>query len=62
MFWLTLLLVWAAASIVVALAWGKLVSSSQDSADERPDSAPGSGLHANAEASSPDCPRRSSHR
>ena len=62
MFWLTLLLVWAAASIVVAVVWGKLVRWNQDSGDEHPDAAPGSGLDASTEVPSPDCPRRSSHR
>lgn len=60
MFWLTLLLVWAAASIVVAVAWGKLVRWNQDRGDEHPDAAPE--LDASTEVSSPDCPRRGSHR
>jgi len=61
MFWLTLLMVWAAASIVVAIVWGKLVHW-QASGDEHPDAAPRSGLDASAEIPSPDCRRGSSRR
>jgi len=60
MFWLTLLVVWAAASIVVAVVWGKLVGWNQDSDDEHSDATPE--LDASAEVRSPDCPRRGSHR
>jgi hypothetical protein len=59
MVWLTLLLVWAAASILVAVVWGKVVRWGQDGADEHPDAAPASGLDASAEAPSPDSPPRS---
>jgi hypothetical protein len=62
MFWLTLLVLWAAASIVVAVAWGKLVRWNQGSDDEYPDAAPLPGLEASAEVPPPECPRRSPHR
>jgi len=62
MFWLTLLVLWAVASIVVAVVWGKLVRWNQGSDDERPDAARVPGLEASAEVPSPDCPRQNSHR
>ena len=59
MVWLTLLLVWSAASVLVALVWGKVVRWSRDGTDEHPDAAPASGLDASAEAPCPDSARRS---
>jgi len=62
MVWLTLLVVWAAAAIIVAIVWGKVVRWDQDSGDEHSDTGPASTLDTNAEVPSPDGPGRSSHR
>jgi hypothetical protein len=59
MFWLTLLVVWAAASIVVAVVWGKLVRWGQESIDEEPDVAPASRLDASADVGATNGRRRS---
>jgi len=63
MFWLTLLVVWAAASIAVAVLWGKVVCSSEDYADESPDAGSASALDSRADTPARDDPgRRSTHR
>lgn len=62
MVWLTLLVVWAAAAIVVAVVWGKLVSWSQDGGAEHPDAAPASELNAPSAPRCSDNARGSSHR
>ena len=62
MFWLTLLLVWAAASIVVAVVWGKVVQLSEDCSDDGPGAAPTSALDSSTESPPRDGPHRSPHR
>jgi hypothetical protein len=62
MFWLTLLLVWAAASIAVAIVWGKVSCLSED-CGERPDAGSASALDSTTEAPArDDAGRRSTHR
>jgi len=62
MFWLTLLLVWAVASIVVAVVWGRVVYLSEDCGDECPDAASTSTSDSRTRISAQDDPRRSSQR
>ena len=62
MFWLTLLLLWAVASIVVAVAWGRVVHLSEDCGDERPDAASTSTSDSRTKIPTPDDPMRSSQR
>ena len=58
MVWLTWLLVWIAASVLVAVVWGKVVRSGEDDTDEHSDPAPDSRLDGSAEAPCPDCASR----
>ena len=62
MFWLTLLLVWAVASIVVAVVWGRVVHLSEDCGDERSDAVSTSTSDSRTKISARDDPRRSSQR
>ena len=62
MFWLTLLLVWAVASIVVAVVWGGVAHLSEDCGDERPEAASTSTSDSRTKIPAPDDPRRSSQR